>query len=119
MTARLGTEIFEPGIELEFGDQSAMKIWQKKVGQYESILRECSSARNGKGFETILRMCLKDGSMHTQGIEGRPMVSLQILIKPQTKGKANSIKEGNLLVHHAGHKSLRAQRMSPWMDVAE
>jgi hypothetical protein len=38
---------------------------------------------------------------------------------PQTKEQANSIKEGDLLVHHAGHKSLRAQRMSPWMDVAE
>lgn len=22
-------------------------------------------------------------------------------------------------MHHAGHKSLRAQRMAPWMDVAE
>lgn len=38
---------------------------------------------------------------------------------PQTKFKPNSIKEGDLLVHHAGHKSLRGQRMSPWMDVAE
>jgi hypothetical protein len=40
-------------------------------------------------------------------------------LSPQTKVHANSIKEGDLLVHHAGHKSLRAQRMSPWMDVAE
>ncbi len=40
-------------------------------------------------------------------------------LSPQTKEQANSIKEGDLLVHHAGHKSLRAQRMSPWMDVAE
>jgi hypothetical protein len=40
-------------------------------------------------------------------------------LSPQTKERANSIKEGDLLVHHAGHKSLRAQRMSPWMDVAE
>ena len=40
-------------------------------------------------------------------------------LEPQSVIKANSIKEGDLLVHHAGHKSLRAQRMSPWMDVAE
>jgi hypothetical protein len=40
-------------------------------------------------------------------------------LEPQSKVKLNSIKEGDLLVHHAGHKSLRAQRMSPWMDVAE
>lgn len=40
-------------------------------------------------------------------------------LAPQTKVRANSIKEGDLLVHHAGHKSLRAQRMAPWMDVAE
>lgn len=40
-------------------------------------------------------------------------------LAPQSVVKANSIKEGDLLVHHAGHKSLRAQRMSPWMDVAE
>lgn len=40
-------------------------------------------------------------------------------LEPQSKVKLNSIKEGDLLVHHAGHKSLRAQRMNPWMDVAE
>lgn len=40
-------------------------------------------------------------------------------LAPTTQFKANSIKEGDLLVHHAGHKSLRAQRMSPWMDIAE
>jgi len=37
----------------------------------------------------------------------------------QTKFRANSIREGDLLVHHAGHKSQRTQRMSPWMNVAE
>lgn len=40
-------------------------------------------------------------------------------LEPQSQVKLNSIKEGDLLVHHAGHKSLRAQRMNPWMDVAE
>lgn len=34
MTACLGTEIFDPDIELEFGDQSAMGMWVKKVGRY-------------------------------------------------------------------------------------
>lgn len=48
----------------------------------------------------------------TNGLFADPM-------EPQSIVKLNSIKEGDLLVHHAGHKSLRAQRMSPWMDVAE
>jgi hypothetical protein len=34
MTACLGTEIFDPEIELEFGDQSAMGMWLKKVCQF-------------------------------------------------------------------------------------
>ena len=40
-------------------------------------------------------------------------------LAPPTKFKANSIKEGDLLVHHAGNQALRTQRMSPWMDIAE
>lgn len=31
MTACLGTEIFDPEVQLEFGDQSAMGMWVKEV----------------------------------------------------------------------------------------
>jgi len=37
MTACLGTEIFDPTIELEFGDQSALGMWVKQVSRYLGI----------------------------------------------------------------------------------
>ena len=37
----------------------------------------------------------------------------------QTKWKANSIQEGDLLIHHAGHQSQRVGRMEPWLQLAE
>ena len=38
---------------------------------------------------------------------------------PQTKWRANSIKEGDLLVHHAGNPKTRISKMEPWLDIAE
>ncbi|KAJ9498896.1 hypothetical protein LTR99_005022 [Exophiala xenobiotica] len=102
MTATLGLEIYEPDVELEFGDQSAMGIWVKHERFRDNIMhvpQRWFNAYAGNRGET-------------NGLFADPL-------SPQTKVHANSIKEGDLLVHHAGHKSLRAQRMSPWMDVAE
>ncbi|KEF51113.1 uncharacterized protein A1O9_12836 [Exophiala aquamarina CBS 119918] len=102
MTACLGTEIFDPAIELEFGDQSAMGMWVKKERFRANIMhvpQRWFNAYAGNRGET-------------NGLFADPM-------EPQSQVKLNSIKEGDLLVHHAGHKSLRGQRMSPWMDVAE
>ena len=53
------------------------------------------------------------------GDRGDPEKGFADPLSPATKFKANSIKEGDLLVHHAGHKSLRPKRMLPWLEVAE
>ncbi|KIW45298.1 uncharacterized protein PV06_03696 [Exophiala oligosperma] len=102
MTATLGLEIYEPDTELEFGDQSAMGIWVLEERFRANIMhvpQRWFNAYAGNRGET-------------NGLFADPLA-------PQSKVHANSIKEGDLLVHHAGHKSLRAQRMAPWMDVAE
>lgn len=52
-------------------------------------------------------------------IEVQTMTSLLIFSQSSYKYKANSINEGDLHVHHAGHKSLRAQWMMPWIEAAE
>lgn len=40
-------------------------------------------------------------------------------LKPQTKVRKNSVKEGDVLAHFAGHPKVRAERMAIWLDVAE
>ena len=86
MTACLGTEIFEPGIELEFGDQSAMGMWLKRVSSLRSRVREPShQAKYRKDFATTLCMCLKDGSTRTLDTGEKPMVSSQILLNHRQK----------------------------------
>lgn len=122
MTATLGLEIYQPDVELEFGDQSAMGIWVKDVRN------GCSSYKNrNKLLIKFLQERFRDNIMHVPqrwfnayaGNRGETNGLFADPLSPQTKVHANSIKEGDLLVHHAGHKSLRAQRMTPWMDVAE
>ncbi|KAL2404497.1 hypothetical protein ABEF93_005300 [Exophiala dermatitidis] len=102
MTACLGTEIFDPEIELEFGDQSAMGMWLKKERFRNNTIHVPQRWFNAYA-----------------GYRGEKTDLFADPMAPQTKFRHNSIKEGDLLVHHAGHKSLRAQRMAPWMDVAE
>jgi hypothetical protein len=40
-------------------------------------------------------------------------------MKPQTKFRKNSVKEGDVLAHFAGHPRVRAERMAIWLDVVD
>jgi hypothetical protein len=40
-------------------------------------------------------------------------------LKPQTKFRKNSVKEGDVLAHFAGHPRVRAERMAIWLDVVD
>ncbi|KIV90642.1 hypothetical protein PV10_07925 [Exophiala mesophila] len=102
MTACLGTEIFDPDIDLQFGDQSAMGMWVKEDRFRPNIMHVPQRWFNAYA-----------------GYRGDNLGQYSDPLAPPTKFKANSIKEGDLLVHHAGNKALRTQRMSPWMDIAE
>ena len=102
MNSCLNTQINEPDLKLEFGDQSALQYWlnlERFRNNTIHVPQRWFNAYTGyRGASTDLF--------------ADPM-------KPSYKYKANSVKEGDLLVHHAGHKSLRAQRMLPWIEIAE
>jgi len=40
-------------------------------------------------------------------------------LKPQTKFRKNSVREGDVLAHFAGHPKVRAERMAIWLDVVD
>ena len=103
MNSCLNTQIHQPDLDLEFGDQSALQYWLHEVENFKNntihVPQRWFNAYAGyRGAETDL---------------------FADPLQPSYKYKVNSVKEGDLLVHHAGHKSLRAQRMLPWLEAAE
>lgn len=102
MNACLNTQVHDPEVKLEFEDQSALQYWlnqERFINNTIHVPQRWFNAYAGyRGAETEL---------------------FADPLQPQYKTKENSVKEGDLLVHHAGHKSLRAQRMQPWIEAAE
>ncbi len=102
MNSCLNTQIHAPDLELEFADQSALQYWL-----------------NTDDFRNHTIHVPQRWFNAYAGYRGAPTDLFADPLQPSYKYKANSVKEGDLLVHHAGHKSLRAQRMLPWIEVAE
>ncbi|KAJ9664190.1 hypothetical protein H2198_000408 [Neophaeococcomyces mojaviensis] len=102
MNSCLNTQIHEPSLELEFGDQSALQYWLNK-----EMFRNNTIHVPQRWFNAYA------------GYRGAETDLFADPLQPAYKFKANSVREGDLLVHHAGHKSLRAQRMLPWIEAAE
>lgn len=102
MNSCLNTQIHQPDLELEFGDQSALQYWLNLERFRNNTVHVPQRWFNAYA-----------------GYRGASTDLFADPLKPTYKYQANSVKEGDLLVHHAGHKSLRAQRMVPWIDVAE
>ncbi|KAK5073247.1 hypothetical protein LTS08_004333 [Lithohypha guttulata] len=102
MNSCLNTQIHVPDLQLEFGDQSALQYWFNK-----ELFRNNTIHVPQRWFNAYA------------GYRGAPTDLFADPLQPSYKFKENSVKEGDLFVHHAGHKSLRAQRMLPWIEVAE
>lgn len=98
----LNTQIHDPELELEFADQSALQYWLNQERFRNNTIHVPQRWFNAYA-----------------GYRGASTDLFADPMKPPYKYKANSVREGDLLVHHAGHKSLRAQRMLPWVEVAE
>jgi len=102
MNACLGTETFDPAMRLEFGDQSALMYWLDQERFQNNTMHVPQRWFNAY-----------------PGYRGERNDLFSDPTQPQNKFRPNSVKEGDLLVHHAGHKSQRTQRMQPWIDLAE
>lgn len=102
MNSCLNTQIHDPSLDLEFADQSALQYWLNQERFRNNTIHVPQRWFNAYA-----------------GYRGASTDLFADPMKPSYKYKANSVKEGDLLVHHAGHKSLRAQRMLPWIEVAE
>ncbi|RVX73036.1 hypothetical protein B0A52_02162 [Exophiala mesophila] len=100
LSATLSIKTYLPDIKLKIGDQSALEYWLQST-----------QFRNG-----TMHMPQRWFNAYA-GYRGRADYSDPLL--PQRKFRPNSIKEGDILVHHAGHKQLRMARMEPWVAVAE
>lgn len=102
MNACMNTPIHDPTVELEFEDQSALQYWLNKEEFMNNTVHVPQRWFNAYA-----------------GYRGSPHGLFADPLQPQYSVRPNSVKEGDLLVHHAGHKSLRAQRMVPWIETAE
>lgn len=102
MNACMNTPIHDPSLELEFEDQSALQYWLNTEDFRENTIHVPQRWFNAY-----------------PGFRGDPTDLVQDPLQPAYKVRKNSVKEGDFLVHHAGHKSTRAKRMWPWIEVAE
>lgn len=102
MSACLNTRTLVPDLELDFGDQSALQYWLNLEFYSNHTIHVPQRWFNAYA-----------------GYRGPKNRSFADPMQPMYKVLPNSVKEGDLLVHHAGHKSLRPQRMLPWVEAAE
>ncbi|KAJ9629741.1 hypothetical protein H2203_002122 [Taxawa tesnikishii (nom. ined.)] len=101
VVASKGTEIYDPTVQLQFDEQTAMEAWI-----HEDRFRD-----------EVMHVPQRWFNAYAGGRGGRGQTPDPA--KPLDKGEANSCKEGDLAVRHAGHQILREQRTSPWLNMSE
>lgn len=101
MDACLGTEVTDPKLKLKHDDQSALEHWLEK-----DRFRNATMHVPQRWFNAY------PGERGENGSLSDPM-------KPTREWQDNAIKEGDFVVHFAGHKTTRNERMALWMNAAE
>ena len=104
LAAVLTVESFRPSISLQFSDQSALQ----HIVESEDILWPSTNFTYAQGFAKVPQRWF-NAYMGPRAPDGA--------VRPKKQFSENSVKEGDMLIHFAGHGDTKASRMSKFLKT--